>query len=185
MELKNFISVYDDILPEKVFNKLLKVCKNLEWEDGVVGEGDLNKNIRKVKTCNLSDISNSMTEVHWYNVMEMFFKVNLAKYINNNKIKYIYGGELDSMQVLKYTESDHYTWHYDSGINNRTLSCIYFLNENYEGGEFFFKNPDGTGQFSIPKKENRMIIWPSCFLYPHMVKPVKKGERYSIVSWTK
>jgi predicted 2-oxoglutarate/Fe(II)-dependent dioxygenase YbiX len=185
MELKNFISVYDDILPKKVFNKLLKVCKNLEWEEAVVGAGTLDKNIRRVKACNLSDISNSMTEVHWYNVMENIFKVNLTKYVNNNKIKEIYGGQLESMQVLKYNEADHYTWHYDQGPNiSRTLSCIYFLNENYEGGELCFKNPDGTGQFSIPKKENRMVIWPSCFLYPHTVKPVKRGERYIIVSWT-
>ena len=30
---------------------------------------------------------------------------------------------------------------------------------------------------------NRMIIWPSTFLYPHTVKPVTKGTRYSVVAW--
>tara|TARA_R110000737_G_C14505537_1_gene472699 strand:- start:54 stop:611 length:558 start_codon:yes stop_codon:yes gene_type:complete len=184
MELKNLISVYDDILPTKTFGKFIKVCKGLDWEEGVVGKGTLNKNIRKVKICTLTNLTNSMTNVHWFNLMQHTFRNNLSKYINNNNIKQFYGEELETIQVLKYNASDHYSWHYDSGINNRTLSCIYFLNEDYEGGEFCFRNPDGTGEFAIPKKQNRMIIWPSCFLYPHTVKPVKNGERYSIVSWT-
>ena len=86
--------------------------------------------------------------------------------------------------MLKYSESDHYVWHYDGGTNYpRTISCVYFLNEDYEGGELCFQNPDGTGEFAIPVKENRMVIWPSTFLYPHRVKPVKKGIRHALVSW--
>tara|TARA_R100001440_G_scaffold16293_7_gene27785 strand:- start:7424 stop:7984 length:561 start_codon:yes stop_codon:yes gene_type:complete len=185
MELINFISVYDDILPKKPFGKLFKVCKDLDWQDAFIGNGLLNKNIRKVKVRELLDISNSMTEVHWCNVMENIFKVNIEKYVNRNKIKNMYSKELEVIQVLKYSESDHYVWHYDGGTNYpRTISCVYFLNEDYEGGELCFQNPDGTGEFAIPVKENRMVIWPSTFLYPHRVKPVKKGERYSIVSWS-
>ena len=36
---------------------------------------------------------------------------------------------------------------------------------------------------TVEKKANRMIIWPSNFLYPHSVKPVTEGIRYSVVSW--
>ena len=45
---------------------------------------------------------------------------------------------------------------------------------------------DYRGEFReliIEKKSNRMIVWPSNFLYPHAVKPVTEGIRYSIVSW--
>ena len=31
--------------------------------------------------------------------------------------------------------------------------------------------------------KKQLIIFPSIFLYPHLVKPVKKGTRYSFVSW--
>lgn len=185
MELINFISVYDDILPKKPFEKLFKVCKHLNWEDALIGNGHLDKNTRKVKVCELLDISNSMTEVHWFNVMENIFKVNIEKYVGRNKIENMYSKELEVIQVLKYSKSDHYVWHYDHGAKfPRTISCVYFLNENFEGGELCFQNPDGTGQFAIPIKENRMVIWPSNFLYPHKVNPVKNGERYSIVSWS-
>lgn len=187
MELINFISVYDNILPEKIHKKLLKVCKNMDWEDALIGEGKgvLNEKIRKVKKNNLETISNSMTNVHWCNAMGNVFKNNLKTYVTNNKVVDVYLNGIESMQVLKYTKKDHYLWHYDGGTGfNRTLSLIYFLNEDYEGGELCFRNPDGTGEFAIPKKQNRMVIWPSCFLYPHTVKPVINGERYSIVAWT-
>ena len=28
-----------------------------------------------------------------------------------------------------------------------------------------------------------MILFPSCFMYPHEVTEVTKGERYSFISW--
>jgi hypothetical protein len=185
MDLKNFISVYDDIMPKKTFNILLKVCKNLDWEKATISKNELNEDIRITEKCDLEDISNSMTTVHWFHIMKKCFKYNIGLYVHRNNIKNIYRCEVESIQVLKYSKFNHYTWHCDSSpINPRTFSCIYFLNENYEGGELCFRNPDGTGEFIIPKKENRMIIWPSSFLYPHTVKPVTNGERYTIVSWT-
>tara|TARA_R110000822_G_scaffold310547_2_gene443931 strand:- start:823 stop:1383 length:561 start_codon:yes stop_codon:yes gene_type:complete len=185
MELINFISIYDDIIHEKPLSKLIRVCKDFKWEDALVGKGNLDKDIRKVKMCVLSNCSDSITNVHWHNVMQNRFEAHLKKYVEVNDIKLMYSAQLETIQVLKYDKSDHYTWHYDSfpGIN-RTFSCVYFLNEDYEGGELCFRNPDGTGEFTIPKKKNRMIIWPSSFLYPHTVRPVKEGEKYSIVSWT-
>jgi predicted 2-oxoglutarate/Fe(II)-dependent dioxygenase YbiX len=37
--------------------------------------------------------------------------------------------------------------------------------------------------YEIKFKAGDLIIFPSIFLYPHLVKPVKKGTRYSFVSW--
>jgi len=58
------------------------------------------------------------------------------------------------------------------------LSVLGSLNDDYEGGEFVLwedtviKIPAGS-----------LLIFPSNFLYPHEVKPVKSGVRYSYVSW--
>jgi len=58
------------------------------------------------------------------------------------------------------------------------LSIIGVLNDNYEGGEFImFDN------YEIKFKAGDILIFPSIFLYPHLVKPIKKGTRYSFVSW--
>lgn len=58
------------------------------------------------------------------------------------------------------------------------LSIIGILNDNYEGGEFIMFD-----DYEIKFKAGDILIFPSIFLYPHLVKPVKKGTRYSFVSW--
>ena len=59
-----------------------------------------------------------------------------------------------------------------------TLSIIGTLNDNYTGGELIFF--DDT---HIKLKAGELVIFPSNFLYPHKIKPVKQGTRYSYVSW--
>ena len=58
------------------------------------------------------------------------------------------------------------------------LSIVCVLNNNYKGGEFIMFD-----DYEIKFKAGDLIIFPSVFLYPHLVKPVKKGTRYSFVSW--
>tara|TARA_S200002703_G_scaffold154259_2_gene156799 strand:+ start:649 stop:1212 length:564 start_codon:yes stop_codon:yes gene_type:complete len=185
MELKNFIKIYDSVLNENTFNNLLKVCKTLKYDDATVGDNRLDKQQRNVGICTLCDISDSMTEVHWGNLMQNVFYEFLVKYLKEQKIKTLYGvDKMENAAVLKYNESNFYIWHYDDGPQfPRTFSFIYFLNNDFEGGELFFRNPNGTEEFSIEKNQNRLVIWPSCFLFPHSVKKVTKGTRYSIVSW--
>ena len=36
----------------------------------------------------------------------------------------------------------------------------------------------------IDMKAGDLLIFPSTFMYPHRVDPVKNGTRYSYVSWT-
>lgn len=59
-----------------------------------------------------------------------------------------------------------------------TLSIIGVLNDNYEGGELVMFE-DKT----IHTQAGDLIIFPSNFLFPHEIKPVTKGVRYSYVSW--
>ena len=52
-----------------------------------------------------------------------------------------------------------------------------FNRRNYEGGEFMCR-----------EKKNKLIrgdilLFPSNFMYPHEVKEITKGIRYSFVSW--
>ena len=58
------------------------------------------------------------------------------------------------------------------------LSIVGVLNDDYEGGEFIMFD-----DYEIKFKAGDIILFPSTFLYPHLVKPVKKGIRYAFVSW--
>ncbi len=59
-----------------------------------------------------------------------------------------------------------------------TLSILGSLNNDYTGGELVFWQDS-----IVPLKAGEIMIFPSCFLYPHRVDLVTKGTRYSYVSW--
>jgi len=59
-----------------------------------------------------------------------------------------------------------------------TLSCLGCLNDDYEGGDLVF-----FGDKIVEFKRGDLLIFPSNFLYPHRVEPVKSGVRWSYISW--
>ena len=58
------------------------------------------------------------------------------------------------------------------------MSFVGVLNDDYEGGEFVMWKDK-----VIELKAGSVMIFPSIFLYPHRVEPIKKGTRHSFVSW--
>ena len=58
------------------------------------------------------------------------------------------------------------------------LTSLIFLNDDYEGGDFVL-----CGDKYIEKVQGSAIVFPSNFMFPHEVKEVKKGKRYSIMTW--
>lgn len=57
------------------------------------------------------------------------------------------------------------------------LSCLMFYNDEYEGGEFHILNEP------MDVKAGNVIFFPSIFMYPHEVRPVTKGTRYTGIKW--
>ena len=57
------------------------------------------------------------------------------------------------------------------------ISVVGLFNDNYEGGEFICR------QKEIKLTRGDILLFPSNFMYPHEVKEITKGIRYSFVSW--
>ena len=57
------------------------------------------------------------------------------------------------------------------------LSIIGLLNDDFIGGEFLL-----CGN-KIELKKNSFLAFPSNFMYPHEVTPIKEGTRYSFAAW--
>jgi hypothetical protein len=187
MEIKNFVKIYDKVLPWNVLSNLIRFANISNFIEARIGGekgNEKNFNIRRTYTLPLTNLSNSMSQVHWFNLLHNYFNKNLKQYkFDNNIIDYGFDKIFD-IEILKYENSGFYTWHVDHFADiPRTMSCILLLNNDYEGGNLCFRNPDGSGEWEVEVKPNRMIIWPSNFLYPHTVKPVTKGKRYSVVEW--
>jgi Rps23 Pro-64 3,4-dihydroxylase Tpa1-like proline 4-hydroxylase len=86
----------------------------------------------------------------------------------------------DVYGILKYGEGQFFTNHIDDHKDyHRRISTVYYLNDNYTGGEINFPRFDIT----FKPKSNQMIMFPSTYVYNHSVSPVIEGERYAVVSW--
>lgn len=95
-------------------------------------------------------------------------------------------GQCCGVRLNRYTVNTHMKPHFDhihslfdgdrKGIP--VLSMIGVLNDDYEGGELTFFD-----DHVINTRAGDIIIFPSCFLYPHQIKKITSGTRYSFVSW--
>jgi len=100
----------------------------------------------------------------WFDGWNGYTHIRYNKYIENKKmalhcdhIHSIFDGERKGIPIL---------------------SCLGVLNDDYEGGEFIMFD-----DYKIKLKQGDLLIFPSNFMYPHKVDPVKKGTRHSYISW--
>ena len=187
MELKNYIKIYDDVLRHSELSSLLKWINTQTFEKATIGaDSQLNENIRKTEMLCLSKRFNSVTAMHWSNYLQVKFKQGILKYKSELSPFHDLGlGKFNDVTVLKYQETGFYNYHVDHFYDiPRLFSCILLLNNDYEGGNLEFAHPLTNKPYvSIDVQPNRLIIWPSLFMFPHGVRPVSKGTRYSVVAW--
>jgi predicted 2-oxoglutarate/Fe(II)-dependent dioxygenase YbiX len=101
--------------------------------------------------------------------------------------------DTEPCQILHYGVGGHYIPHVDAetlykddaGLEmwektlDRDLSVVYFLNDNFAGGELVFPELNLT----IKPEAGMLVCFPSDHNYIHGVNPVISGRRYTIVTW--
>ena len=189
MDVKNFIEIYDNAINLKTLSQLLRFVNTKKFEDASILTGNrtakVDKNVRRTKVYSLNHSHNSMSNIHWSNYLRFCFTSHLQNYMMKHNLdntdKQFVRNIID-VSVLKYELTGFYKYHTDHSKDiPRTLSMILLLNNDYEGGQLSFRWNEEV--LKIETKPNRLIIWPSNFMYPHCVLPVTKGVRYSVVGW--
>lgn len=91
----------------------------------------------------------------------------------------------DVVQIVRYEEGGHYTWHHDvlppqDGIV-RGVSFVMLLNDpsEFEGGLLQIKDKSDN----LLKNQGDIVVFDS--KANHRVTPVAKGVRYTAVCWAK
>jgi len=84
---------------------------------------------------------------------------------------------LEEFRVKRYVANtgEQFNWHVDVGDNvssKRYLSFLFYLNDNFEGGETIF---DGT---TIKPIKGSVLVFPPTWQYPHRGCPVGMGSKY-------
>tara|TARA_Y100001963_G_scaffold157276_1_gene253043 strand:- start:841 stop:1413 length:573 start_codon:yes stop_codon:yes gene_type:complete len=92
---------------------------------------------------------------------------------------------ISQVRFNKYTPGTKMREHYDhihSLFDGKIkgvpiLSIVGLLNDNYEGGQFMMRGEE------VKLTRGDILVFPSNFMYPHQVKDITKGIRFSFVSW--
>ena len=93
----------------------------------------------------------------------------------------------DNLNFVKwwsgYEQPPHADGETTDGSNHpfpwRKFGCVYYLNDNYDGGEIWFPNFN----IEIKPKPNTMIFFPGDTLHLHGVREVTNGTRHTIASF--
>ena len=85
----------------------------------------------------------------------------------------------EAFNFIKYEPGHHFQEHHDHGYSyNCTVSLVTYLNDDYEGGEIFFR----LQGIDYKPKAGDTVLFPSNFMYPHQAKVVHSGTKYSLVT---
>jgi len=190
------IVVYNNVIPdsENLYKDIEEgiISAGLKWIEAEVKESSdpmVNTKTRDTSAIGipymggLKDISTeSKSETFLINTNNMFFK-NFDPIEKDYMQTYgVYSEWHDTYGILKYGSGQFFSNHIDDHPTyHRRISTLYYLNDNYTGGEINFPRFNIT----FKPKANQMILFPSTYVYNHSVSPVIEGERYAVVSWMK
>jgi len=176
--------IFQHLTNEALFKELIKFIDYRAVEKLKVRSDHetsvINTNIRNVDGYSLckEKISDKIYFKHIDKIIAYCYAFYKAKF------PLIQTSNLNQIDLLKYEPTGKFEQHVDHYFGSyRTLTFILNLNEKYEGGDFIFYDQKDKEIKRVPCKTGTVIFFPSNFLYPHCVKPIKKGTRYSIVGW--
>ncbi|MFY9331747.1 MAG: 2OG-Fe(II) oxygenase [Candidatus Nanopelagicales bacterium] len=151
------------------------------WYEGQAAESRNKKvgyeNIRRAKSFPFHPELEDESQAAWHRLIDDRLKKCQDDYINYYAID-ILEGHNSGYQVVSYSEGDYFSEHTDEIPEEpRRISGVYYINDNYSGGELFFT------QFNIKIKPKAMdyIIFPSIWAYTHIAEKVTQGTKNAIV----
>lgn len=177
---------FDHFFTTDEIDKIKEIGLSKPLEEAYINSGGKESELKLQnysRTCTLNWIDQK-EEYNWlfHKLTEAFVAIN-DKYFNFDIEKF------EPLQFARYDSSrqEFYGKHIDCSRGSmdhsttRKLSVTLQLSDEseYEGGDLLLHASDKPD--IAPKKKGMMIVFPSTVL--HEVTPVKKGTRYSLVTW--
>jgi len=186
----DLIIIKENVIPEEHIEEIMLLTNNTKdishatilnddnEEDKLGSKEDL-----KVRNTLWYHITDEVAKNFEQAVAQCFRKYVIPKY--NCEFK-----KYEPVQFLGYPVGGHYKGHNDGEhfnmetrqwekIMERDVSFLFYLNEEFGGGELEFYDLGLT----IKPKKGMMIAFPSYKDFAHKVHPVTWGHRYTLVSW--
>lgn len=182
-KLGDYIRVYKNYFAVDFCDDVVKDISKEPWEKHAY----YNNVVKQYKTYS-NDLSTSYAEVKGKKFIDDEMGKVFRRYINEDMAHISWFNDIDDCSEIRFNRYDPFTEmriHCDhikllfdgerKGIP--VLSAVGLLNKKFVGGDFFICDQ------KVELSTGDVIIFPSNFLYPHNVTPVKSGIRYSFVSW--
>jgi hypothetical protein len=190
-EIAPGIVIYSDLIEgyENLINDIEEGVSSsgIDWISATV-IGGVDKKVRNTSSISVPFIDGvvedftTLADAFNKNVSNLFYTTLVAAEKDYMSDYGVYFAEHDNYQILKYGKGQYFTNHIDDHTSyHRRVSSVYYLNDNYEGGQINFPR----FKISYKPKANEMVVFPSTYVYNHSVSEVTKGTRYAVVSWIK
>ena len=193
MNLNKFIYVNENSIDSDLCKNIITMYEEQENKYQGNTAGGVNTNIKNTLDFIIPD-NNTDCALKWSKI-NIFLKEeltrNLIKYKNSLEADYseyqIISDQLITVNFMiqKYTKQcGKYNYHHDFTIDyenkkHRVITYIFYLNDVEEGGE----TEIWGGNVKIKSKAGKLLLFPSCWTFPHRgVMPIS-DNKYIITGW--
>ena len=178
-QISDFIYYYPEAINPLLCNTIINYFNaNAKWKQSTFSTAYKNTGTSQVsmmeywigfKDSYYQDLKNSFEDsVNDYTSVHK--KIKVQAYTDFRINCYGQGGFMK-----EHIDNIHYSHGQKQGYPH--LTSLIFLNDDFDGGEFYL-----CGE-SLEKKVGSAVVFPSNFMYPHEVKKVTNGKRYSVMTW--
>ena len=195
MNVKDYVWVYNLLKPD-FCDEILTSLKNTKWKEwewytlyGNVNSNDVKRrdHLDEVNKKTIPELEICMIDTL---IMDRILPILVRAttqytYRFNPPIKGTIAqiaNQFSLVRIHKYNEGASMARHIDhsSTTSHPILTVVGILNDEseYEGGQFIMFD-----DYEVKLKKGDVVIFPSNFMFPHEVKIVTKGVRYSFTTW--
>lgn len=181
--LRPYVVVFEELLAPGICEQLIgEFAASDEWKPALVGDRVVAPDIRRVDVIELSQRSvierNPAVRRRLEQALYSAALGAVRRYEGLFPHCRIVEGQ--AFELLRYQAGGFYRTHTDSFKRvPRSLSCSFALNDDFEGGEWCFFG----GHYEVRPPKGSIVLFPSNFLFPHEIREVRRGTRYSVVTW--
>ena len=176
MKLNDFVRVYDNVLPLSLCDILIDTFESSTHKEVV------DKDFKPFFTqLNLTKHYTDWSESLIMSALKCFSQYALdlrdwAHFLKGNELA------MEEFRIKRYNANtgEQFADHIDAcnlESSKRYLSLLFYLNDDFSGGETVF-HPGQFNQLEVKPKKGSVVVFPPTWQYPHAGLPLIEGTKY-------
>jgi predicted 2-oxoglutarate/Fe(II)-dependent dioxygenase YbiX len=187
--LREKIMVADAFVPRTICDEIVHSVDPAGFRDAKIASGDetspakVDKAVRNVlaqdSPAARSRVNGTLQRIV-DELVEPFYGLSVDYWESPDILLYPPGGfysvHNDAENVAH--DPERFVWYWRR-TEDRDISVVWYLNEEFEGGELVFP----LFELAVRPTAGMVVTFPSTHEYAHTAKPVMKGMRYVVATW--